>query len=95
MEQEFEIKNEDFEIKIKAKVKNEEQKKHIQALINIMSTNLSLLDTDLLNTCVNLTHSYSSEILENISDYSFANNIEMDRETQDILDQFNRSYYFK
>lgn len=94
MEHEFKIKKDDYEINIKVTVDNDEQKEFVDALGHVIVTNLSLLKTDLLNTCKNLTHSYSAEILENISDFSFVNNITLDDDAQNILDQHNRSNFF-
>jgi hypothetical protein len=94
MEHKYKQKEESFNVEIKADVTTEEQKKLINALGHIVTSNLCLLDTKLLNTCLNLLNAYTNELLSNIADYTSINDVELEPDVREKLEEFNNIYSF-
>lgn len=86
--------NNDFSVKITADVKNEDQKNFIEALGHMVIANISLMDTKLLNTCINLLNQYSKEVLSNIADFVSVNDIEVEPSIREKLEDFSNANNF-
>jgi len=89
MEHIYHKSSDDFSVEIKAEISIPEQEKLVNALGHMVTSNLCLKDTKLLNTCLNLINEYSKELLSNLADYSEVNEVDMDPEVRDKLDDFS------
>lgn len=87
MNYKYKKNNKDFSIEIKANATTEEQKKLLESLGNVLTSNMHLLNTRLLNTCINLLNGYSKELLSNICDYASISQLELSQEVQEIVDK--------
>jgi len=84
----------DFKIEITADAKTEEQQNFIEALGHMVIANISLMDTKLLNTCINLLNQYSKEVLSNIADFVSVNDIEVEPSIREKLEDFSNANNF-